>query len=136
MTDVEAANFNQIVAGLPVAVAFLPAAAATEIGNDDPDAVAEEIAREAELDGTLVVLVGDRLGAWSDELVHARLDELAVRAETLGRGSPVAATEAFVRSVAAEATDGGMRWTLVGIALVAAAGAALVVFSRSARRRG
>ena len=41
-----------------------------------------EIAREADLDGTLVVLVGNELGAWSNEIGDARLGELvsAVRA--------------------------------------------------------
>jgi len=61
VSDVEAGGFPQIV-GSDVKVAFMPASANDEISGG-PDAVAAEIAREAGLDGTLVVLVGAKLAA-------------------------------------------------------------------------
>ncbi|MGH3132979.1 MAG: hypothetical protein ACRDNY_04425 [Gaiellaceae bacterium] len=58
-----------------------------------PGAVASEIAYEAGLDGTLVVLVGTRLGAWSADIGDDRLAELVRNAGGAPGGSPAAAVE-------------------------------------------
>ena len=77
VSDVEAGGFPQIVGSDPK-VAFLPASTNQEI-RGGPNAVADEIAREAGLEGTLIVLVGNRLGAWSDDIGEDRLAELVAR---------------------------------------------------------
>jgi len=71
VSDVEAGGFPQIVGSNPK-VAFMPASASSEIVGG-PDTVVAEIAREADLARTLVVLVGAELGAWSDEIGANRL---------------------------------------------------------------
>jgi hypothetical protein len=78
VSDVEAGGFPQIVGSNPK-VAFMPASAAREIAGG-PNAIAAEIAREADLDGTLVVLVGTELGAWSNDIGADRLAELIAAA--------------------------------------------------------
>ena len=65
VSDVAAGGFPLIVGSNPK-VAFMPAPAASEIAGG-PNAVAAEIAREADLGGTLVVLVTE-LGAWSNDI--------------------------------------------------------------------
>ena len=82
VTDLEADRFNLIVDANPK-VAFMPASASSELAGG-PNAIADEIAREANLDGTLVVLVGTKLGAWSDDIDDDRLAELVRDAQTPG----------------------------------------------------
>ena len=135
VTDVEAANFNQIVAGEDVAVAFLPEAASTEIAGGSPWAIADEIGREAGLDGSLVVLVGSELGAWSADIDEDRLAELVGEAQAGNQASPVAAVDDLVRTVAAEPTGGSVPWGWLGAALVVLAVAALVAADLLGRRR-
>src|SRR3990170_3368831 len=69
--------------GEGIVVAAMPAAALREIGGG-PSAVARETAREAGVDGTIVVLAGQRLGAWSEDVPAARLAVLVRAAERTG----------------------------------------------------
>jgi hypothetical protein len=133
VSEVEAGNFPQIV-GPDVTVAFLPTSAADEILGG-PDAVASEIAREAKLDGTLVVLVGARLGAWSADVGEQRLAELEREASSNDSASLAAAVERLVRSVQAEPKDRGLPWGWIAAALSALAVAALFAADRLVRRR-
>jgi hypothetical protein len=133
VSDVEAGNFTTFVEANPK-VAFMPAEAATELAGG-PDAIAEEIAREAELDGTVVVLVGTQLGAWSDDIGDDRLAELVreARAADAG-GSPAVLVETFVRSVQNEPT-GGTPWAVIGVAVVVVACGAFAAYHWLTRRR-
>ena len=132
VSDVEAGNFTTFV-GMNPKVAFMPAEARTELAGG-PDAIADEIAREAELDGTLVVLVGTSLGAWSDDIGDDRLAELVAEAQAEEKGSPAAMTEALVRSVQAEPTS-RTPWAPIGIALVVLASGAFAAYHRFGRRQ-
>jgi hypothetical protein len=116
-------------------VAFLPASPLEEIAGG-PNAVAAEIAREAEIDGTLVVLVGAKLGAWSNEIGEDRLAALVRGAGSDSIRSPAASTEMLVRAVQAEPTGRSLPWAWIGAALLGAALVGLVVFDRLVRRRG
>ena len=89
VSDVEAGGFPLIVGSNPK-VAFMPASAASEIAGG-PNAVAAEIAREAGLGGTLVVLVGTELGAWSSDIGGDRLAALVTDARTSKSGISSAA---------------------------------------------
>jgi hypothetical protein len=51
-----------------------------------PNAIASEIASEAGLDGTLIVPVGARLGAWSDRTGDERLTQLVANATASDAG--------------------------------------------------
>jgi len=133
VSDVEAGGFPQIVGSNPK-VAFMPASASSEIAGG-PDVVAAEIAREADLAGTLVVLVGTELGAWSDGIGADRLTELVAAAQTDRSGtSPAALVESLVRSVQAEPVDTGTPWGWIGAVFLSFAVVALVAFDRLARR--
>ena len=134
VSEVEAGGFPTIVESNPK-VAFLPVSANDEIAGG-PNAVAAEIARESGVDGTLVVLVGRELGAWSDEIGETRLAELVADARPGGSAaSPAAAVESLVRSVQAEPTSGGVPWGWVGAALLGLAVVVLVAYDRLVRRR-
>jgi hypothetical protein len=133
VSDVEAGGFPQISGPNPK-VAFLPASTAQEI-RGGPDAIASEIALEAGLEGTLVVLVGNRLGAWSEDIGEDRLAELVGASSATPAGSPAARVESLVRSVQAEPTDSGPPWGWIAVALLVGAGGALVAFDRAVRRR-
>ncbi|HJR94282.1 MAG TPA: DUF6676 family protein [Gaiellaceae bacterium] len=132
VSDVEAGNFPTIV-GANTKVAFMPASASSELAGG-PDAIADEVAREAELDGTLVVLVGPKLGTWSDDIGDERLVELEREAQVAGGGSPAATVEALVRGVQAEPADSSTPWALLGIVLLVAAAGAVVLLHRLGRR--
>ena len=132
VSDVEAGNFPTIVGTNPK-VAFMPASASSELAGG-PDAIAEEVAREAELDGTLVVLVGPRLGTWSNDIDDERLAELERLARVAGGGSPAATVEALVRSVQAEPASSSMPWAFLGVVLLVLAAGAFVLFHRLGRR--
>jgi hypothetical protein len=127
VSDVEAGNFSTFVGSNPK-VAFMPATASSELAGG-PDKIAEEIAREAKLDGTLVVLVGTSLGAWSEDIGDDRLTELVGEARTAGGGSPAGMVDALVRSVQAEPT-GSTPWTLVALVLVVLAAGGFVGYHR------
>ncbi len=134
VSDVEAANFGRLVGSNP-RVAFMPASATSEIAGG-PNAIASEIADEAKLDGTLIVLVGGKLGAWSDEIGDERLAQLVADATPSDLGdSRAVAVASLVRSVQAEPVDTGPRWVWIGVAFVVLALAALVAFDRSVSRR-
>jgi hypothetical protein len=131
--EVEAGGFPAIV-GRDVKVAFMPATATQEIVGG-PDAIAAEIAREADLDGTLIVLVGTKLGAWSGDIDDARLGELVGLADVSQGASPAATVESVVRSVQAEPTGGRAPWGwIAGVSLALCVGS-LVVLDRWVRRR-
>ncbi|HEX4747689.1 MAG TPA: DUF6676 family protein [Gaiellaceae bacterium] len=132
VSEVEAGGFPSIV-GDNARVAFMPESAAGELAGA-PSAIAEEIAREAKLDGTLVVLVGSSLGAWSSDISAERLDVLVREAQGMG-GSAVARTETLVRNVQAEPAGrerGGVAFVAV-VGVLALAG--LVALARHRRRR-
>jgi len=134
VSDVEAGGFPQIVGSNPK-VAFMPASAASEIAGG-PNAIAAEIAREADLDGTLVVLVGTELGAWSNDIAADRLAELVSAAQGNKSGtSPAFVVESLVRSVQAEPVASGPPWRWIGAALVLLALGGLVLLDRRVRRR-
>ena len=80
VSDVEAGGFPHIVGSNPK-VAFMPASASSEVVGGS-NAIAAEVAREAGLTGTLVVLVGTELGAWSSDIGADRLAELIAAART------------------------------------------------------
>jgi hypothetical protein len=131
VSDVEAGGFPQIVGSDPK-VAFMPASANQEI-RGGPNAVADEIAREAGLEGTLIVLVGNRLGAWSNDIGEERLGELVDAAPQTG--SRAAAVESLVRAVQAEPKDWDPPWGWIAAGMVVVAAGALVALERSVRRR-
>ncbi len=133
VSDVEAGGFPQIVGSNPK-VAFMPPEALTEIVGG-PNAVADEVAREAELDGTLVVLAGAELGTWSEDIGEERLTELVLAAEQQAAASPAAMVESLVRSVQAEPVDSDPPWVWIGVALLVVAVGALVAFDRLATRK-
>lgn len=129
VTDVEAGNFPAIVGSNPK-VAFMPASARSEIGGG-ADAIAEEIAREARLDGTLVVLVGTEVGAWSNDIGDDRLAQLVANTRTSDPGTSEASLVAsLARSVQAEPVGNGVPWGWIGVVLLALALGALVAFDR------
>jgi hypothetical protein len=137
VSDLEADSFGRLPGvGDGIYVAAMPASALQErLGG--PDGVAEEIAREARLHGTLVVLTGTKLGAWSDGIEPLRLERL-VAAAMRRPGGPTARVAALVASVDAEpmtASGGGLPWSalLVAIGAVVAVAGVIVVFAR--RRR-
>jgi hypothetical protein len=130
VSEVEAGNFTTFVGSNPQ-VAFMPAEAATELAGGT-DAIAEEIAREAELDGTVIVLVGTELGTWSEDVGNDRLAELEAEAKA-GGGSPAATVEALVRRVQAESTS-DTPWPLLIASLVLLLSAAFVAYHRLVRR--
>lgn len=134
VSDVEAGGFPQIVGERPK-IAFMPASALTEIAGG-PDAVAEEVAREAQLDGTLVILAGTEPGAWSDEIGDERLDELVLEAQAQAQGAPPAVlAETLVRSVQAEPVDSPPPWGWIGAGLLVVALGGLALLDRAVRRR-
>jgi hypothetical protein len=134
VSDVEAANFSQVV-GPRTSVAFLPASAVDELPGSGPNDVAAEIAREAALDGTLVVLVGERLGAWSEDIGRERLAVLVAEVEARPAETRAAAVDDLVNRIGAEPGDAGTPWGWIAAGLAALAAGALVVFDRVARRR-
>lgn len=135
VSDVEAGNFPSIVGSGPK-VAFMPASASSEL-TGGASAIAEEIAREAELDGTLVVLVGTSLGAWSNDIGEDRLAELVreARAGTSG-ASPAALVESLVRDVQSESpTETRWGWIVAALLIVSALGVVVAVHRVGRRRR-
>jgi hypothetical protein len=137
VSDLEADAFGRLPGvGDGISIAAMPSSALQEkVGG--PDAVASEIAREARLHGTLVVLAGTRLGAWSDTIKPVRLAQLAAAAARTP-GSPAARVTALVASVQAEpkTSSGGTPWTAVIIVAVAIAAVVAVAGVALARRRG
>ena len=133
VSDFEAGRFPLIVGSNPK-VAFMSASASSELAGE-PSAIAEEIAREADLDGTLVVLVGTELGAWSSDIRDDRLAELVAEAQALGAGLPPAAVvESLARSVQAEPT-GDAPWSWIAAVLLVLAVGSAVAFGLVVRRR-
>jgi hypothetical protein len=136
VSDVEAAGFGAL-AGDGIAVAMLPASALSEI-TGGPQAVAAEVAREAQVDGTLVALVGTRLAAVSERVPRGRLDELARTAEGT-QGTPAVRLEAFVRAVRAEqpTARAGAPWGVIAaVASVLLLAAAAVLVRIGMQERG
>jgi hypothetical protein len=134
VSDVEAGNFPHVVGSNPK-VAFMPREAASELAGG-PDAIASEIAREARLNGTLIVLVGTRVGAWSNEISDGRLAELEAEARASDAGgTPAELVGSLVRSIQTEsADDTPWGWLLAVIAALAIG--SLLVLARISRRSG
>jgi hypothetical protein len=133
VTDIEAGNFPLLVGSNPK-VAFMPASASTELAGG-PNAIADEVAREAELDGTLIVLVGTNLGWWSNDIGDDRLAELVREARTDNAGASAAVVVAsLVRGVQAESTS-NTPWALLGLVLLVLGSGAFVAVHRISRRR-
>lgn len=130
VSDVEAGGFPTIV-GSNVKVAFMASTTDEEIAGGPPT-IAEEIACEAGLDGSAVVLVGTQLVAWSDDVDADRLAVL-VRGAARG-GSPASAVESLVRSIQAEPRDTTPPWGWIAAVSLLFAVAALVVLGRVRRR--
>jgi hypothetical protein len=134
VSDVEAGGFPQIVGSNPK-VAFMPASTFEEI-RGGANAVASEVAAEADLEGTLIVLVGTKLGAWSEDIGGERLAELVSAADAAAPGAPPAAqVESLVRAVQAEPTDWDPPWGWIAAGMLVVAVAGLVAFDRAVRRR-
>ena len=134
VSDVEAANFGLLIGSNPK-VAFMPASATSEIVGG-PNAIASEIADEANLDGTLIVLVGEELGAWSNEIEDDRLAQLVADASPSNSSeSPAVVVASLVRSIQAEPLDAGLPWGWIGAALVVVALGGLAAFDRLVVRR-
>jgi len=113
----------------------MPASAASEIAGG-PNAIASEIADEATLDGTLIVLAGEKLGAWSNDIEDDRLAQLVADASSSNSSKSLAVVVgSLVRSVQAEPVDAGPPWGWIGAALVVVALGGLVAFDRLVRRR-
>jgi hypothetical protein len=134
VSDIEAGNFPHVVGSNPK-VAFMSPEAATEM-QGGPDAIAAEIAREARLNGTLIVLVGTKLGAWSNELSNERLGKLVdeARANTAG-GSSAETVSSLVRSVQSETADDTPWGWLIALIAVLAIGSLVVLALVSRRSR-
>jgi hypothetical protein len=117
-----------------IAVALMPAAALQEV-TGGPSRLALEVARESARTGTVVVLAGRRLGAWSDAMPLDRLGELVNAVEDAHRadGSVVALLD-LVGRIGAEAkpSSGGSSaaWWIAG-----GGGAALLVAATLVLRR-
>ena len=132
VSDIEAGNFPHVVGSNPK-VAFMRREAASELAGG-PDAIAGEIAREARLNGTLIVLVGTRVGAWSNEISDERLAKLVSEARASNAaGSSAELVGSLVRSVQTESADSTpWGWLLAVIAALAIG--SLLVFARVSRR--
>lgn len=126
VSDIEAGNFPDVVGSDPK-VAFMSRDAGTEM-TGGPDAIAGEIAREARLSGTLIILVGRKLGAWSNELSDDRLAELvaAARAGNAG-GTSGEVVRSLVRSVQDESADSTPWGWLIAVIAALAIGSLLVL---------
>ena len=132
VSDIEAGNFPHVVGSNPK-VAFMGREAASELAGG-PDAIAAEIAREARLNGTLIVLVGTRVGAWSNEISDERLAKLVAEARATNTGASSAElVGSLVRSVQKESADSTpWGWLLAVIAALALV--SLLVLARVSRR--
>jgi hypothetical protein len=84
-----------------IAVALMPATALTEVPGG-PDSVAAEIARESGVHGTVIVLAGRQLGAWSDAVGPGRIDELVRATSANGQGAVLQAVLDLIGRVEAE----------------------------------
>ena len=132
VSDIEAGNFPHVVGSNPK-VAFMRREAASELAGG-PDAIAGEIAREARLNGTLVVLVGTKLGAWSNEISDERLARLVAEARASNDGGTSAElVGSLVRNVQSESAD-STPWGWLVAAIAALAIGSLLVLARVSRR--
>jgi hypothetical protein len=108
LTELDAEVPLRAGAGDRLHVALMPASALEEVSGG-PDAVAGEIAREARLRGTLVVLAGSRFGAWSDEIGEGRLAALVSRS-TSGERAPVVELRDLMSAIRAEPKNEDVPW--------------------------
>ena len=133
VSDIDAGNFPHVV-GSNLRIAFMSRDAASELAGG-PDAIAAEIAREARLNGTLIVFVGTRVGTWSNEISDERLAELVeeARAGNAG-GSSAELAGSLVRSVQSESAD-STPWGALLAAIAALALGSLLVLTLVSRRR-
>jgi hypothetical protein len=131
VSELEAEGLLRIV-DENVRVALLPASVLAELPGD-ASAVAAEIARESGVGGTLVVLTGRQLGAWSNEIAGDRLAALVRDVEAESAGSRAAAVETLVRRVEAEPKQRRPPWTLITVVGSIALLVAIAVLGRTRR---
>ena len=132
VSDIEAGNFPHVVEPNPK-VAFMRREAASELAGG-PDAIAGEIAREARLNGTLIVLVGTKVGTWSNEISEERLARLVSEARASNTdGSSAELVGSLVRSVQTESVD-STPWGRLLAVIAALAIGSLLVLARVSRR--
>jgi hypothetical protein len=132
VSDIEAGNFPHVVGSDPKVAFMSPEAASELVGG--PAAIASEIAREARLNGTLIVLVGTKVGAWSNEISDERLAKLMAEAEAGNAdGSSAQLAGSLVRSVQKESAD-STPWGWLLAAIAALAIGSLLVLARVSRR--
>ena len=120
----EADGLQLRVRDTPVSVAVMPAFALEEIAGG-ADAVAGEIAREASLDGSLVVVAGTSLGAWSNTVDESELDAIvaSTRKTAADQELGVAVEDLVAKVVAATPPPGSAFpwvWVAVGTTVVLA----------------
>jgi hypothetical protein len=121
-----------------VRVALMPAEALTELpaGGGSAAAVAAEVAREADVGGTIVVLAGRRLGVWSEDISPERTGVLVQEAEQAYPAGPLSlrVTE-LVGRLRAEPVDAGTPWGVIAAVVSIVAIAALAGLHVGLRRR-
>ena len=121
------------VVGSNPKVAFMRREAASEMAGG-PDGIAAEIAREARLNGTLIVLVGTKVGTWSNEISEERLARLVSEARASNTdGSSAELVGSLVRSVQTESVD-STPWGRLLAVIAALAIGSLLVLARVSRR--
>jgi hypothetical protein len=126
-----------------IAVALVPATALSEVAGG-PNGVAAEIARESRVHGTLIVLAGRQLGAWSDAVGPDRVGELIRAAHGNGEAGGLQTVLDLIGRVEAEVPtqtgdgSGFVPWWAVvvvaGLATVALGTGVLRFRSRPSRR--
>ena len=129
---------RRLLSAPAIAVALMPAAALQEV-TGGPSRLALEVARESARTGTVVVLAGRLLGAWSDAMPLDRLEKLVKAVEDAHRadGSVVALLD-LVGRIGAEAkpaSGGGSSaawWIAGGGAAALLVAATLVLLRRAA----
>jgi hypothetical protein len=113
-----------------VFVAVLPAAAADEV-KASPDGLAAALGEDVGRDGTYVVSVAGRLGAWSNVVAPSHLRPVVANA----RGSLEQRLNTVVATLPPPAAEEDSNWTAFGIAAAVIVALSLVLLAAVARRR-
>jgi hypothetical protein len=113
-----------------VFVAVLPAAAAAEV-RTSPDGLAAKLGADVGRDGTYLVSVAGRLGAWSNVLAPSHLRPLVANA----RGSLDQRLTSVVAGLPPPAAEEDSNWKAFGIAAGVMVAFSLVLLAAVRRRR-